>query len=108
MCLDYDSIVPPLQECARFSLWLGLTLGRLTVFLSNISTILFRISFSLLPFRKPSLSYGLFSSSAISSDAALIWPLDDLFGMVYYVGNSWSHLKSKSFFAEIYNFNLQY
>ena len=60
----------------------GLTLvGRLTVCVSNMSTI----SFFLLSLRKASLSFGLFSVLAISSNAALIWSMDDVFGMVYCV-----------------------
>ena len=66
----------------------GLTLGRLTVFISNISTISFKISFYLFQFRNPSLSFGLFDASAISLNATLIWSLDDVSSIVYFVGKS--------------------
>ena len=75
--------------CAIFSvLEIGLTIGRLTVFLSNILTISFVISFFLLPFRNPYQRFGLFSASTISSKFTLIWSLDDVFGIVYFVNNS--------------------
>ena len=67
---------------------LGLTLGRLIVILSNISKKIFRILFSLLSLRNPCQSFRLFSVFAISSNAALIWLLDDFFSIVYFEGNS--------------------
>ena len=55
--------------------------------LSNISASSLMISFSLLPLRKPSCSFGLFSASPISSNAALMRSVDDIFGIFYFVGS---------------------